>query len=168
MKYSAFIHLSSYSKFWSKKNIFKNLNKKWMNNKPLSKLWEMFCAGRCVPALVWERQKSASRQGPRVRLGGAMLDNFLNIVSLVRTFIVNLYVCVIYRRASHAGPWAPLCFARINRHAPRHSKPKTEPKHKRSTKEVPPWNGQWNILLEGLNRFNGANLTLNSDVDQDT
>ena len=23
------------------------------------------------------------------------------------------------------------------------------------------------ILLEGLNRFNGANLTLNSDVDQD-
>ena len=24
------------------------------------------------------------------------------------------------------------------------------------------------ILLEGLNRFNGANLTLNSDVDQDT
>ena len=25
-----------------------------------------------------------------------------------------------------------------------------------------------NILLEGLNRFNGANLALNSDVDQDT
>ena len=25
-----------------------------------------------------------------------------------------------------------------------------------------------NILLEGLNRFNGANLTLSSDVDQDT
>ena len=25
-----------------------------------------------------------------------------------------------------------------------------------------------NILLEGLNRFNGTNLTLNSDVDQDT
>ena len=24
------------------------------------------------------------------------------------------------------------------------------------------------ILLEGLNQFNGANLTLNSDVDQDT
>ena len=41
-------------------------------------------------------------------------------------------------------------------------------KHKRSTKEVPPWNGQYNILLEGLNRFKGANLTLNSDVDQDT
>ena len=25
-----------------------------------------------------------------------------------------------------------------------------------------------NILLEGLNRFNGANLTLSLDVDQDT
>ena len=25
-----------------------------------------------------------------------------------------------------------------------------------------------NILLEGLNRFHGANLALNSDVDQDT
>ena len=25
-----------------------------------------------------------------------------------------------------------------------------------------------NILLEGLNRFHGANLILNSDVDQDT
>ena len=24
------------------------------------------------------------------------------------------------------------------------------------------------LLLEGLNRLNGANLTLNSDVDQDT
>ena len=31
--------------------------------------------------------------------------------------------------------------AHINRHAQRHSKHKTE-KHKRSTKEVPPWNGQ--------------------------
>ena len=41
-------------------------------------------------------------------------------------------------------------------------------KHKRSTKEVPPWNGQYNILLESLNRFHGANLTINSDVDQDT
>ena len=29
-------------------------------------------------------------------------------------------------------------------------------------------NGQLNILLEGLNRFHGANLILNSDVDQDT
>ena len=58
--------------------------------------------------------------------------------------------------------------AHINSHAKRNSKHKTEQKHKRSTKEVPPWNGQQNILLEGLNRFNGANLTLNSDVNQDT
>ena len=50
--------------------------------------------------------------------------------------------------------------AHINRRAQIHSKHKTEQKHKRSTKEVPPWNG--------LNRFNGVNLTLNSDVDQDT
>ena len=58
--------------------------------------------------------------------------------------------------------------AHLNRRAQRHSKHKTELKHKRSTKEVPPWNGQKNISLEGLNRFNGANLTLNPDVDQDT
>ena len=32
--------------------------------------------------------------------------------------------------------------AHINRCAQRHSKHKTEQKHKRSTKEVPPWNGQ--------------------------
>ena len=32
--------------------------------------------------------------------------------------------------------------AHINRRAQRHSKHKTEPKHKISTKEVPPWNGQ--------------------------
>ena len=32
--------------------------------------------------------------------------------------------------------------AHINRHAQRHSKHKTEQKHKRSTKEVPPWNSQ--------------------------
>ena len=58
--------------------------------------------------------------------------------------------------------------AHINRRAQRHSKHKTEQKHKTSTKEVPPWNGQSNILLEGLNHFNGANLILNSDVDQAT
>ena len=58
--------------------------------------------------------------------------------------------------------------AHINRRTQRYNKHKTEQKHKRSTKEVPPWNGQYNILLEGLNWFNGANLTLNSDVDQDT
>ena len=43
--------------------------------------------------------------------------------------------------------------AHIRRRAQRHSKYKTEQKHKRSTKEVPPWNGQLNILLEGLNQF---------------
>ena len=32
--------------------------------------------------------------------------------------------------------------AHINRRAQRHSKHKTEQKHKRSTKEGPPWNGQ--------------------------
>ena len=32
--------------------------------------------------------------------------------------------------------------AHINRHVQRHSKHTTEQKHKRSTKEVPPWNGQ--------------------------
>ena len=32
--------------------------------------------------------------------------------------------------------------AHINRRAQRHSKHKTEQKHKRSTKEVTPWNGQ--------------------------
>ena len=30
----------------------------------------------------------------------------------------------------------------VNRRAQRHSKHKTEQKHKKSTKEVPPWNGQ--------------------------
>ena len=59
--------------------------------------------------------------------------------------------------------------AHINRRAQRQSKHKTEQKHKRSTKEVSTaleWSV--NILLEGLNRLNGANLTINSDVDQDT
>ena len=32
--------------------------------------------------------------------------------------------------------------AHINRRAQRHSKHKTEQNHKRSTKVVPPWNGQ--------------------------
>ena len=56
--------------------------------------------------------------------------------------------------------------AQINRHTQRHNKHSTENKHKRSTKEVPPWNSQHDILLEVLNWFHGANLTLNSDVDQ--
>ena len=45
--------------------------------------------------------------------------------------------------------------AHINRRAQKLSKHKAE-KHKRSTKEAPPWNGQLNILLDGLSRFNGA------------
>ena len=32
--------------------------------------------------------------------------------------------------------------AHINKRAQRHSKHKTQQKHERSTKEVPPWNGQ--------------------------
>ena len=32
--------------------------------------------------------------------------------------------------------------AQLNRRAQRHSKHKTDQKHKRFTKEVPPWNGQ--------------------------
>ena len=32
--------------------------------------------------------------------------------------------------------------AQINRHTQRHNKHKTEKKHKRSTNEVSPWNGQ--------------------------
>ena len=54
--------------------------------------------------------------------------------------------------------------AQIKRCTQRHTKHMAE-KHKRSTKEVPSWNGQKSILLEGFNRLHGANL--NSDVDQD-
>ena len=44
-----------------------------------------------------------------------MLVNFLWIIGKSsKKKIVNLYICVIYRRASHAGPSAPLCFARIS------------------------------------------------------
>ena len=56
--------------------------------------------------------------------------------------------------------------AQIKRWAQRHNKHKTE-KHRQSTKEVPPWKGQQNILLDGLNRFHCASLILNSDVDKD-
>ena len=56
--------------------------------------------------------------------------------------------------------------AHMNRRSQRHNKHKTG-KHKISTKEVLPWNGHYNILLEGLNQFQCINLTLNSDVDQD-
>ena len=58
--------------------------------------------------------------------------------------------------------------AQINRRTQRHYKHKTEKKQKWSTKSTALERSVKNILLEGLNRFNGANLTLNSDVDQDT
>ena len=45
--------------------------------------------------------------------------------------------------------------AHTNRRAQKYSKHKTEQKHKRSTKEVPPWNGQENIPLEGPNWLHG-------------
>ena len=56
----------------------------------------------------------------------------------------------------------------INRYAHRHNKHKTEknmnyPQNKYRLGMVCK-----NILMEGLNRFPSANLTLNSDVDQDT
>ena len=38
--------------------------------------------------------------------------------------------------------------AHINRRAQRHSKHKTEQKQKRSTKDVPPWNGFINLISE--------------------
>ena len=43
----------------------------------------------------------------------------------------------------------------------KHNKNDPQKKHRLGTVSKTP-------LLEGLNRFNGANLTLNSDVDQDT
>ena len=58
--------------------------------------------------------------------------------------------------------------AHINRRAQRHSKHKTEQKHKKIHKTSTALERSVNILLESLNRFHGANLTLNSDVDQDT
>ena len=41
-------------------------------------------------------------------------------------------------------------------------------KHKKVHKRRAASERSVKYLLEGLNRFNGANLTLNSDVDQDT
>ena len=50
----------------------------------------------------------------------------------------------------------------------RHKKHKTG-KHKWSTKEVPPWNGQYKYFTGRLKPvLRCANRTLNSDVDQDT
>ena len=52
--------------------------------------------------------------------------------------------------------------AQINRRAQRHNKHKNDPQKKYRLGTV-----SKNILLECLNRFHGANLTLYSDVDQD-
>ena len=57
--------------------------------------------------------------------------------------------------------------AQINSCAQKHNKHKTEKTLKDPQKKYRLGNGQQNILLEGLIRFHGANLTLNSDVDQD-
>ena len=56
--------------------------------------------------------------------------------------------------------------AQINRCAQRHNKHKTEKNIIDPQKKYRLGTVSKNILLEGLNRFHGANLTLNSDVDQ--
>ena len=53
--------------------------------------------------------------------------------------------------------------ATINRRAQKHNKHMTETQKKYRLGTV-----SKNILLEGINRFKGTNLTLSSDVDQDT
>ena len=59
--------------------------------------------------------------------------------------------------------------AHINRRAQRHSKHKTEQKHKRSTKEGPPLERSVKYFTGGLKPVSRrSNLTLISDVDQDT
>ena len=58
--------------------------------------------------------------------------------------------------------------AQIKRRAQRHNKHKTEKNINDPQKKYRLGTVSKIILLEGLNRFHGANLTLNSDVDQDT
>ena len=55
--------------------------------------------------------------------------------------------------------------AQIFRRAQRHNKHKTEENDPQKTYGL--GTVSKNIILEGLNRFHGGNLTLNSDVDQD-
>ena len=52
--------------------------------------------------------------------------------------------------------------AHVNRRAQRHSKHKTEQKHKRSTKEVQPWNGH----LLTPDRRQLKTLILSTNVDE--
>ena len=58
--------------------------------------------------------------------------------------------------------------AQLNRRTQRHNKHKTEKNINDPQKKYRLGTVSKNILLEGLNLFHGANLTLNSDVDQDT
>ena len=46
-------------------------------------------------------------------------------------------------------------------------KDNTKFKLQKGSTEAPPWNGQQKIM-EVLNMFNGTNITLNSDLDQET
>ena len=63
-----------------------------------------------VSSLILPMANSALVRGEVKVRRRHFLDRFFKFVSLG----VNLYItCVIYRRASHAGPSAPLCFARI-------------------------------------------------------
>ena len=67
-----------------------------------------FC--ELVSSLILPMANSALVRGEVKVRRRHFLDRFFKFVSLG----VNLYItCVIYRRASHAGPLAPLCFARI-------------------------------------------------------
>ena len=58
--------------------------------------------------------------------------------------------------------------AHMNSRSQRHSKHKTEKNIKDPQKKYRLGTVSEKKILEGLNRFDGANLTLNSDVDQDT
>ena len=67
-----------------------------------------FC--ELVSSLILPMTNSALVRGEVKVQRRHFLDRFFKFVSLG----VNLYItCVIYRRASHAGPLAPLCFARM-------------------------------------------------------
>ena len=57
--------------------------------------------------------------------------------------------------------------AQINRRAQRHNKHKTGKNINDPQKKYRLGTVSKNILLEGLNQFHGANLALNSDVDED-
>ena len=63
-----------------------------------------------VSGLILPMTNSALVRG-EVKFGGAIFwTGFSSSLALVNLYIRS--TCVIYRRASHAGPSAPLCFAR--------------------------------------------------------